>query len=380
MTFIDELVRKYQSASIDDIRRVIQSACMPSLAEQRALDGLDTLAVLEHGSSEYADILKYVASLTALPWNRKTGIQPERERLEEFFLQHISFEPSKAVKIRNGLTSLLIKKFHKSRILVVDDEKIALTSLGRALTKEGYSVVTACNGAEAIDELKKSGFDVVITDLIMGDVDGYAVLEETKRRYPEAKLIMITGYATVDTAVQAIRMGAFHYIEKPLKLDEVRSTVREALGSNVSTGREAALCFAGSSEPEKTELPHVIAEGLGRKVVNVSLTDIKNSFDVRGRDKSNEGGTPGCIIEGICCADAADPVFVLDGLDQVSPDFEAEVFSVLTEIIDPVKSKSYIDRYINVPFDLSDVMYIIITDSVDRIKSPLRELLEIVEF
>ena len=117
----------------------------------------------------------------------------------------------------------------KSKILVVDDEKIARESLELTLTREGYTVVTAGSGAEAIEKLKAEHYDVVITDLIMGDIDGYAVMKEIKSNAPNTKIIMITGYATVDSAVEALRMGAFHYIEKPLKLDELRAVVRDAL-------------------------------------------------------------------------------------------------------------------------------------------------------
>ncbi|MHC4844325.1 MAG: sigma-54-dependent transcriptional regulator [Planctomycetota bacterium] len=117
----------------------------------------------------------------------------------------------------------------KSKILVVDDEKIARDSLELTLSKEGYIVVTASSGAEAIEKLKASDYDLVITDLIMGDVDGYAVMKEIKSNAPDTKIIMITGYATVDSAVEALRTGAFHYIEKPLKLDDLKAVVRDAL-------------------------------------------------------------------------------------------------------------------------------------------------------
>lgn len=115
------------------------------------------------------------------------------------------------------------------KILVVDDEKIALDSLELTLTREGYAVVTANSGADAIEKLKTDAFDIVITDLIMGDIDGHAVVKEIQNKYPGTKVIMVTGYATVDTAVEALRMGAFHYIEKPISLDQMRTVIKDAL-------------------------------------------------------------------------------------------------------------------------------------------------------
>jgi DNA-binding NtrC family response regulator len=117
----------------------------------------------------------------------------------------------------------------KGKILVVDDEEVALENLVYVLKKEGYDVTGALSGPDAVKFLKKNVFDLVITDLKMEKVDGMKVLDRTKRLYPDAEVIMITGYATVDSAIEAMKAGAYHYIAKPYKLDEVRKVVREAL-------------------------------------------------------------------------------------------------------------------------------------------------------
>ncbi|MBU0681964.1 MAG: sigma-54 dependent transcriptional regulator [Proteobacteria bacterium] len=125
---------------------------------------------------------------------------------------------------------------NKIRILVVDDEKIAVRNLQHILEKEGYEVETASGGAQALqvlDRAEDNEFDLVLTDLKMPGVDGMAVLAKTKLRYPDAEVIMITGYATVDSAIEALKAGAYHYIAKPFKLDEVRRVVKEALEKQV---------------------------------------------------------------------------------------------------------------------------------------------------
>ena len=115
------------------------------------------------------------------------------------------------------------------RILVVEDEEIARRNLSHILKKEGYEVDEAGSGSKAIDRLRENPYDLVITDLKMEKIDGMAVLARTRELQPDTETIMITGYATVDTAVEALKRGAYHYIAKPYKIDEVRKIVREAL-------------------------------------------------------------------------------------------------------------------------------------------------------
>ncbi|MBW1641593.1 MAG: sigma-54-dependent Fis family transcriptional regulator, partial [Deltaproteobacteria bacterium] len=117
----------------------------------------------------------------------------------------------------------------KQRILVVDDEEIARKNLVHILEKVGYAVVSADSGMRALDLLRDKYFDLVITDLKMEKVDGMEVLKQTKKLQPDTDTVMITGYATVDSAIKALKKGAYHYIAKPYKIDEVRKIVSEAL-------------------------------------------------------------------------------------------------------------------------------------------------------
>jgi DNA-binding NtrC family response regulator len=115
------------------------------------------------------------------------------------------------------------------RILVVDDEEVALINLVYVLKKEGYAVTGVQSGPEAVKLLARHEYDLVLTDLKMEKVDGMEVLARARERHPDIEVIMITGYATVDSAIEAMKAGAYHYIAKPYKLDEVRKVVREAL-------------------------------------------------------------------------------------------------------------------------------------------------------
>ncbi len=115
------------------------------------------------------------------------------------------------------------------RILVVDDERIALRNLVHVLNNEGYQVTGADNGPAGLRNLEHGNFDLVLTDLHMEQVDGMQILRHCRQHHPDTAVILITGFATVSSAVDAMREGAFHYVAKPFRLDEVRHLVREAL-------------------------------------------------------------------------------------------------------------------------------------------------------
>ncbi len=115
------------------------------------------------------------------------------------------------------------------RILVVDDEEIVGESCKRILEEEGYEVETALSGEEAFRKMKENPYDIVLTDLKMPGIDGMEVLKTIRKDYPDTLVIMITGFATVETAVESMKLGAFDYIPKPFTPDEVSIVVKKAL-------------------------------------------------------------------------------------------------------------------------------------------------------
>ncbi len=116
-----------------------------------------------------------------------------------------------------------------SRILVVDDEPIVLKGCEATLTKTGYEVETALNAEEALKKIETGRYDSIITDLKLPGLSGIQLLKIVKDREPETDVIMITGYATVRTAVEAMKLGVFDYISKPFTPDELRSVVARAI-------------------------------------------------------------------------------------------------------------------------------------------------------
>jgi DNA-binding NtrC family response regulator len=128
------------------------------------------------------------------------------------------------------MSSMIDDGPHPARVLVVDDEQVALNNLVHVLRKEGYQVIGAGSGPAGLKALKQNtDLDLVITDLRMEKVDGMQILQHCRDACPDTPVIMITGFASISSAVDAMREGAFHYVSKPFRLDEVRHVVRDAL-------------------------------------------------------------------------------------------------------------------------------------------------------
>ena len=117
----------------------------------------------------------------------------------------------------------------KSKILIAEDDSAFAGQLAEALKGQGYEIVLAKDGSEAIQALKKSFFDLCFIDLAMPGVDGMAVIEESLRIAPDLPFVMVTGYATIDKAVKAIKLGAYDFVEKPVSLERLLITAKNAI-------------------------------------------------------------------------------------------------------------------------------------------------------
>jgi DNA-binding NtrC family response regulator len=116
----------------------------------------------------------------------------------------------------------------KLRIMVLDDEPIVCKRLKPALEKLGYEVDAFTQSPEAMHQIQRISYDIVITDLKMKEIDGMQVLSEAKKRHPGTEVIVITGFATMETAKQSLQMGVFDFIAKPFKLSEIQEVVNRA--------------------------------------------------------------------------------------------------------------------------------------------------------
>jgi ATP-dependent Lon protease len=364
------------------LRERVESARLPAHALAAAREECGRLDALDPSAPEYGIASNYLEFILSLPWDISTRDDLDLGRAEEILnARHSGLDRVK----ERILEYLAVKSLHgqrNPRVLLVDDELIARENLSIICEHEGFEVTAVANGLEAVAALEASPADLVVTDLKMEGMDGLELLGELRRRWPDTRVIMLTGYATVNTAVAAMRQGADQYMGKPVNLTKLREHMHDLLQQSRRVGqlRGPVLCFTGPPGTGKTSIGQTIAEAMGRKFFRLSLAGLRDEAELRGHRRTYVGAMPGRILQGVKKAGVRNPVIMLDEMDKIIQDFQGDATSVLLEILDPEQNTAFGDNYLGIPFDLSGALFIATANGMDRLSAPLRDRMEVIEF
>lgn len=303
-------------------------------------------------------------------------IEPS-ERLKKVFL-FLSTEVE-FLQIKGKLQSEVNKEMGKTQrdYILRQQLKVIQRELGEdeALAKEINELKTAINKAKMPDKVE----EIALKELSRLERMNPASAEFTvTRTYLDYLIAMPWEVLTEDNL--DINNAKKILDEDHYNLEKVKERILEYLAVRKLKGdlKGPILCFVGPPGVGKTSLGKSIARAMGRKFIRISLGGVKDEAEIRGHRRTYVGAMPGRIIQEIKRAGTKNPVFILDEVDKIGRDFRGDPSSALLEVLDPEQNSNFVDHYLDVPFDLSKVLFITTANLLDPIPAPLRDRMEVI--
>ena len=332
----------------------------------------------ENTPSQLADLVASVLDIKPIEKQELLEQTDVRKRLEK--IADLLAKETKVLELEKNIASKTQERFEKGAREVMLREKL------KTINEELGESEEESEEKELMDKLRKAKMPVEIEEKTRKEIKKLAQMNQFN---PEAGYIRnyldwildlpwsIESKSDINIKTAERILNEDHY-----GLEKVKERIVEYLAVNKLAGKMKGpiLCFVGPPGVGKTSLGKSIARALDRKFVKISLGGIRDEAEIRGHRRTYVGALPGRIIQGIKDAGTRNPVFMLDEIDKVGADFRGDPSSALLEALDPEQNYLFSDHYLEVPFDLSDVMFITTANVLDTIPPALKDRLEVIQF
>ena len=384
-------VSPYFSAQITVTEQ--EKAVMYSAVEQRAMTGtlhdlLDVyfsvnsklgkdIAEQLSGVTELDRLMEQIIAMIPLTTTQRQALLEEQEFFPRFeLLAQILANEIEELRIRKDLQTKVKAKVDKNQkeYVLREQMKVIREELGES--NEADEFVKKTEALEAPIEIKEA---------ILKEIERYKRLSgaasegAVARTYIETLLSMPWNKATQENFALA---DAKKILERDhYGMEKVKERILQYLAVRKRTGTAGGtiLCLVGPPGTGKTSVAHSVAEALGKQYVRVCLGGVRDEAEIRGHRRTYIGAMPGRIAAGIKQAGVKNPLMLLDEIDKVASDYKGDPSAALLEVLDPEQNARFMDHYLDLPLDLSEVLFIATANTLETIPKPLLDRMEIIE-
>jgi ATP-dependent Lon protease len=380
VTVIDEVLRDEDRLEIDALQRNIKTNFQQVVSLSPLLsDDLQTLALNIVDPGKLADFI--ASSLTTLSTAaRQEVLETLDVRARMDLLNRILIKELEVLELGSKIQSQVQSEVGKNQ------REYFLREQLKAIQKE---LGEGDDQAKEIDELRQkietAGMPEIVKKEALRELDRLSKMPVAAAEYTVSRtyvdwLVSVPWTKRTEEVIDLKRSKSVLDADHS-DLEKAKDRILEYLAVRKLNPevKGPILCFLGPPGVGKTSLARSIASSLDRKFVRVSLGGMRDEAEIRGHRRTYIGALPGQIIQGLRRAESKNPVFILDEIDKLGSDFRGDPASALLEVLDPEQNNSFRDHYLDVPFDLSEVLFITTANVVDTIPPALRDRMEVLE-